>query len=431
MDILLINQDWFAAEFREAGHRVVTVGLASNMELRLDRPLYHLNQILEQIGGGFQPDIIILHDNSAPLTILDIDEAPCPTIFYAVDTHHHTELHCFLSTVFDLTLVAQKDYVSAFEKRGLSAPEWMPLWASSFVEPNLQKHNQAVFVGTLNARLNPDRVTFFEKLKSVCPALHVTSGAWQGIFPESEIVINQTVKGDLNFRVFEAMICGAALLTEDSGNGLRDLFEPDKELVLYEKNNAEAAAAKIDWLLNNPKQMRRIAEAGRAAVMTSHLSQHRAQRFLEIINGIKKKERPLRRMGAMLNLAVLAARLATLDSLLSVKALTECMCKIGATVDHGDTYSEEAAFYAVRVALEYDRVTNSDQGMHLLNQLYDQNPDLALFRATKIRHLLNNGRVNEAREFAAHISEIPVEEVFKSAEEAVSIVISAIRTEEV
>jgi hypothetical protein len=256
VNILVLNQDWFVSEFREAGHRVLTVGTGKNMELRLDKPLYHIQQIREMMPEPWEPDLIIAHDNSAPIIITGLEEVPCPTIFYAVDTHHHAELH---------TLVAHKDYIAKFTDRGFEAPEWMPLWASVYVEPAKVKEIDAVFVGTLNPELNPERVVFFEALQKRVP-ITVTTGAFWEIFPKSEIVVNQTVKADLNFRVFEAMMCGVVLLTERIGNGLLELFHENEELVLYERNNVEDCAKKIEWLLNDRPLCKRIAEASRAAV---------------------------------------------------------------------------------------------------------------------------------------------------------------------
>jgi len=424
VNIIVLNQDWFVREFREAGHRVLTVGTGKNMELRLDKPLCHVAQLYERMPERWEPDLLIAYDNSAPIIISGLEEVPYPTIFYAVDTHHHTELHTYLSQLFDYTLVAHKDYIAQFTERGFEAPEWMPLWASVDVQPSETKEYGAVFVGTLNRELNPERVDFFEALQKKAE-ITVTTGAFWEIFPKSEIVVNQTVKADLNFRVFEAMICGIALLTERIGNGLLDLFRENEELVLYERNNVDDCAQKIAWLLSDKALTKRLAEAGRAAILRSHMIKHRAQRFLELINTVKKRDQPLRPLGAMLNLAVLATRLGRIDSVMAAQALTECMKSIDVTIRANQPYSEEAAFYAVRSALDFDRVLKTSAGSLLLNTLQEANPHIGLFRAAKVRNLLNNGRVEEAKQFASSISKAPNEEVFKSAENAMQIVLSS------
>jgi hypothetical protein len=223
MNILILNQHWFAEDLRAAGHHVLTVGMPAHLDVPLQMPLIHVDRIIEEHMKGHAPDVIIVLDNSAPVMVQGLDETVIPTLFYSVDTHHHADIHKYLCNVFDVTLVAQRDYLPVFHEAG-HHPEWFPLWASRPIVPSTEKEMDAVFVGTLNAKLNPERVKFFNALKVKAP-VHFQAGNFWEIFPKAEIVINQTVKGDLNFRVFEAMMSGSALLTEHAGNGLFDLFK--------------------------------------------------------------------------------------------------------------------------------------------------------------------------------------------------------------
>src|SRR5690606_12209245 len=180
------------------------------------------------------------HDNSAPIIVDGLEEVEVPTLFYSIDTHHHYDFHRYLAHVFDYTLVAQKDYIPEFERVG-GVVEWMPLWAPKHFEPAREKRFGAGFVGTLDEKLNPDRVRVFGELGELVSVLY-KQGHYFEIFPYSELVINQTVKGDMNFRIFESMMCGACLLTEEGGNGLTDLFTPGEHLLTYRRNDAADAA---------------------------------------------------------------------------------------------------------------------------------------------------------------------------------------------
>ncbi|WP_368076627.1 glycosyltransferase [uncultured Desulfovibrio sp.] len=44
------------------------------------------------------------------------------------------------------------------------------------------------------------------------------------------MTLNQKAFSEVNFRCFEAMACGAALLMEQCGNGLDELFTPDEDI---------------------------------------------------------------------------------------------------------------------------------------------------------------------------------------------------------
>src|SRR5262249_15456032 len=131
--------------------------------------------------------------------------------------------------------VAQRDYLPGFD-----GARWLPLWAPDDVPaPAAEKRWDIAFVGSLKPSFHPERVDFLHAVAARMP-LHATEGAWAEVFPHSRIVLNQTVRGDLNARVFEAMGSGALLLTEHTGNGLLELFGDGTELVTYRRGDVDA-----------------------------------------------------------------------------------------------------------------------------------------------------------------------------------------------
>lgn len=129
---------------------------------------------------------------------------------------------------------------------------------------------------------------FFDVLAQMTN-IHLDMGEYWEIFsPHAEIVVNQTVKRDLNFRVFEAMMCGSLLLTEASGNGLSEIFRDGEHLVLYEKDNVEDCAQKITELLSDLPRTHRIANKGREEILRKHLPHHCAEQVLSVLQGLKE-----------------------------------------------------------------------------------------------------------------------------------------------
>lgn len=416
MNILLLNQNWFSAELRDLGHNVLSCGLTANLDLQLESPLLHIDTAISLLPDNFTPDAIVWLDNSSPamFSFSGLEESPIPAIFYSVDTHHHAALHGYLYQIFDDMLVAQKDYIPALQEVGCDA-KWMPLWASRPIEPSDSKEHQAVFVGTLNPALNPERVVFFEKLKEIAP-VHVQTGDFGTIFPVSEIVINQTVKGDLNFRVFEAMISGAMLLTEASGNGLLELFEPGRHLMTYEKNNVDDAAAVIKECLANPARMRAIGAAGRDEILAKHLPVHRAAVVEQILKGIQKKSGTHKFFSAMLNYSVLAVRLEKIDVGLACRALVSALKVITIALRHAEPINSELAAHAVLTCMKYDILMRSQSGDLLLHQLNEAYPQEEVLKLYRIRKHLNCGEMEEASRIARQVSDAKEEEVFLLAE---------------
>ncbi len=418
MKVLIWNQDWLAAELRAAGHTVTTMGYAAHLDVQLDSPIIHIDKALQKIPGGDRPDLILVLDNSAPLGLDGLESTDIPTIFYSVDTHHHSELHIQLAKVFDATFVAQRDYIPSFEAAGVKT-HWLPLWPSREVTPIEPKQYGAVFVGTLNPKLNPDRVKFFDALKEEVPLLCMT-GSWGEIFDRSEIVINQTVKGDLNFRVFEAMCSGAVLLTERASNGLLDLFNDGEHLVTYTKGDVKEAVSRIRELLADKVKMQRIAAAGRAEILRRHRSIHRLGEVMAIAERLEKRPRGGMHLPLMFNFSSLGRRLIRLSPKLAVHALSIALKHAEEALEKGEKLLPPHDLFLIGAAIRLDHLVRSDGGLRLIERFAERFPELQALQLAIIREHLNSGRIDKATELArTHFTNEPLS-VFKIAEDVVT-----------
>lgn len=365
-----------------------------------------------------RPEVILILDNSSPIVITGIEECNIPIVFYAVDTQHHLKLHRYLSHVADKTIIAQKDYLPHFADSDVPV-SWMPLWASQRVEPKPEKKHGAVFVGTLNPKLNPDRVEFFDALKQKVEMLCL-SGAWQNIFTESEIVINQTVKRDLNFRVFEAMVSGALLVTERIENGLFDLFEDGEHLVTYEKGNVSEAASVIKKYLDDKALCRSIAAHGREEVLARHLESHRFPIIHDALTKVKKRCSPIKFAAAMANYSTLGRIMGPIDTTLSNRAFLSALRAGEGAVKRGEKIDDDLACFLVLAAIRYDVALKSDAGARLIDEAGEANPECALLALARMRALLNGGKKAEAVQVAKKLGVEDTYRAFEIAEQAVT-----------
>lgn len=400
------------------GHNVVTYGAHPSFDVQPVTIIPHVDTVLASLPEGFVPDVMVFHDHSAPVLIAGLDETTIPTFFYSVDTHHHVDLHVYYGHVFDMIATAQSDYMSQFREQGLSI-SWLPLWASCHMEPSDDKQHGAVFVGTLNPKLNPDRVAFFEALEKRCPIL-CKAGTFSEIFPYSEVVINQTVRGDLNFRVFETMMSGAMLLTERSGNGLSELFTDGAHLRTYAKGDVEDAARMIELSLGDIETTRRIAKAGREEILNRHTARHRAEALLPHLAELRKRPSPLRHFGCALNFSVIARRCETIEPLATSNALACAMRSIEFGLQSGERINEHLSYYFIRACLLYDVLFKSGSGSTVLMRMSEAFPDDILLCMARLRVLLNQGRRKEACEYATRFTEVSEEVLFEKAERVVT-----------
>lgn len=103
----------------------------------------------------------------------------------------------------------------------------------------------------------------------------------------SRVTFNQHhtfVRGAVgNSRLFEATGIGTCLLT-DAGSNLAELFEPDREVVVY--HSTEEAVEKLRWLLDHESERRAIADAGRRRALEQHSFGKRCERMDQAIRRI-------------------------------------------------------------------------------------------------------------------------------------------------
>lgn len=424
--ILILNQDWFATELRALGHDVLTCGFEHHLEHRIECKTTHLSTVLGDIRAkGFSPEVILWHDNSMPALLMSgLESCEIPLVLYSVDTHHHHDIHSFVAPLFDHVMIAQRDYAHHFTRSG-TPTTWLPLWAPRFVEAQTEKRWPVSFVGNLNPKLNPRRVRFFDALKDRIP-IHIAHGNYWEIFPFADIVVNQTVKGDLNFRVFEAMMCGSLLLTEKTPNGLLDIFTEGEHLITYTPDAVEEVIVKVSELLSNPSAMRDMARRGRDEILARHTAMHRAQTVEGILKSLSKRApAPDRHFVSMVNHIVTSSLTSKASGQPCPYALSAAIVAAQQGLIAGGPPNDTHIGYLVRACITYDAFTSTTIGGQTLAHFAERFPENHILALANIRNLLNSGKAHEAEALAAKFSDEPSRQVFQFAEEAIQGILSA------
>lgn len=236
--------------------------------------------------AGWEPDVVVVADKSRAPFVLGVENFPCLTVFYCVDSHIHSYYPLY-AQAFDICLVSLKDHLPWFAGKALATDQlwWFPPFApdKSLAEPSKPQAAQflwdCLFVGTVNAALNPARVAFLDELKRLVPGLHCARGNYLNLFPQGKVLLNHCVAGDLNFRVFEAMGSGGCLLTPAVGHGLHELFTDNVHLLTYPPNNVQAAATQVLGILADPVRLENMRGAALTCIDSGHRACHRAQEF--------------------------------------------------------------------------------------------------------------------------------------------------------
>lgn len=230
--------------------------------------------------AGFTPDVVVYSDRSFPLPLVGVEDYPCLTCFYVVDSHIHGSWYPTYRDAFDCCAVSLRDHIPGFvNKEFPEATIWLPPYPrqQDVPIPDAEMQWDVLFVGNVDPETTPKRTVFLDEIERLLPGrLHVTTGEYHTLYPHARVVLNIAERDDLNFRVFEAMGCGACLLTPHVEHGQNDLFTPGVHFEEYNNLDAADAVAKIETLLAAPEKRQTMARAGAAEIDRAHRKKHRA-----------------------------------------------------------------------------------------------------------------------------------------------------------
>lgn len=244
----------------------------------IDLPLHApYDYMLRQLPQDYRGDLYFYVDHGGEKIEPGIEFLDMPKIAYLIDVHVIPEYRLAMARHFDVVFLAQKAYVLPFREAGIRHTYWMPLacWPPLHDLGPRERHYDVAYVGGLSTEESDRRRVLMDGVAARFPN-HRIGKAWPEemaqIYAESRIVANACINRDVNMRVFEALASGALLIT-DEAEGLEDLFEDRKHLVIY-RNDAELPGL-IDYYLQHSEERERIAAAGRELVLREHTYTHR------------------------------------------------------------------------------------------------------------------------------------------------------------
>ncbi len=190
--------------------------------------------------------------------------------------------HCFFWTSSIIDLFVERGWVER-DRCSVLAGACEPTVHKPL--PGVSKDIDVLFVGSMTAR----RQQLLSKLGREFNTMTVAAFGSQMVqlFNQAKIVLNIHADDFLTTesRVFEALGCGAFLLTEklaaDSPFSAGELVQFDSHTDLAEK---------IRYYLAHDEQREEIARCGRAAVLDGHTYAHRAQKIMDVASGCRGAE---------------------------------------------------------------------------------------------------------------------------------------------
>lgn len=246
---------------------------------------------------GFVPDyLLFIEGGTMQILPVGLERLTCLTGWYGIDTHMDYTKHLRIGRLFDVTFIAQKEYVERLRADGLRQIHWLPLGFAEELLPSPMPGRtiDIAYVGSDRVGANPERHALLGALRrefsstQFGPANPKEMGR---IYASSRIVFNKSVKNDVNMRFFEAAGAGAVLVTDPIvNNGVEELFEEGIHYLSYRDEVSLLRA--VRGLLADPARCVAMGERARQHAMDYHTYQHRTERVLAIMNRSKKMSVP-------------------------------------------------------------------------------------------------------------------------------------------
>jgi len=224
------------------------------------------------------------------------------SIYVASDTHLDNGYRYYKAEKFDFVYFNQLD---AFKYYTRNVPshiaaeqfvDWLPHAAEPQAYPkfDIVKKYDVCFIGHMQDRKNHNgitRIDFLDAMFKEFPNFYYGSRnpAFPGRnlfedaskkFSQSRIILNISIKDDVNMRVFEALSSGSFLLTNRIPT-LGELFEDKKHLVMYD--SVDDAIEKARYYIDHVEEREQIARAGFELVRAQHTYRHRIETIAKIV----------------------------------------------------------------------------------------------------------------------------------------------------
>lgn len=248
--------------------------------------------------AGFAPDLF-LYVEPGRLIPRGIERAPFPTACVLSDVHREAAPRLALARFFDHVFLYHRNHVRRFTEHPAGHVHWLPYACDlDVVRPlGVERDLDVAFVG--QPLPDGDRARLLGRLRERFamnePRVYGQAEVPR-VYSRARIVVNLPLADDLNFRTFEAMSCGALLVTRRMSNGQEVLFEEGTHFVAF-ATEAELLE-KVDYYLAHEEERERIAAAGLAEVQLRHRLDQRMEALLAVIRRDPRPAAPVRGLQA-------------------------------------------------------------------------------------------------------------------------------------
>lgn len=306
---------------RALGHQVIAFNDRDHLfPGRLRRKIHLLQKLsvetisrgLLRLAGQIRPDFVLITGGHriTRRALQGLSGWKIPTMLWTMDAPKPSDIMLTTASWYHSIFCQGSEYIDIFGKQGIKGTRWLPMACDPEIHrrvdvPAADRRkfgSDIVFVGSYY----PHRAEALQGLAEFQPGIwgpgweelppdsplrpflrgaHTAPETWIRAYAASKIVLSVHYR-DLHKRfpvhqasprVFEAMACGAFVLTDRQKDVLA-LFKDGEHLVTFA--DVQDLRAKVGYYLQHPDERRRIAEAGMREVQDKHTYIHRVRDLL-------------------------------------------------------------------------------------------------------------------------------------------------------
>ena len=243
--------------------------------------IHDLPLLLEE--HRFEPDVVIQQETLGPRVLLKgLEKVSGLKVFWSIDTHLNAFWQVEYVRLFDLVCSTQRNWSGSLQKLTNVPAFWLPWFGRRLSWKGWSQRPRAVcFVGRVTEH-RPSRRRFVDFLRREFQMELVQDVSFQQmleVYQETRLAPNESIFGEINFRLFEAASCGCLVLNPSGIPGLEETFLPDREIGVF--GHALELKSRINHYSRNQRLAEQMAKAAWARVQEEHLAMHRAEKLLQ------------------------------------------------------------------------------------------------------------------------------------------------------
>jgi len=225
--------------------------------------------------------------------------------------------------LFDHVFVYHRNHVLAYADRDPRTIHWVPYACDTDVVRDLGQPRDldVAFVGRL---YTPERQRIIGALAHkyrMNEQKHYPQATLSNVYSRAKIVVDLPPGDYIAFRIFEALSCGALVLTKRIKSGLEELLEEGTHYIAFD--DERELFEKVEFYVRDDEARQRIALRGYEEVTRNHTLALRIGQMLEIIRTGPAGLAPVRQMDKTTALKLYARvyeRLGRVETLLRLAA---------------------------------------------------------------------------------------------------------------